>query len=987
VKSDDRVRLACLSSVDTIDTVDAAGDPTAAWERPEPPAPKEWVNVEVIDTEPRALWEKLAGIAIVVACTAAVFAILNAEMDWSPIDIWPLWRPWDFRWEGFDGITWGMLFDNTTTNGGDMGAHVWWPKFLEENWFGKGRLSGWAPDWYAGFPAGHYYFPLPAVFIAAIDTLTPIPYTVAFKWVTVMGPLLLPASAYYFARGIRAPWPAPPAFAIAALGMLVQTRSGWQIYGGNIASTLAGEFSFTIALAFGLFGLGALGKTLDTGRKPWLPCVLIAAAAMSHIVVAFFVALVAVMLWLSRKPWRTFRIAIPVGLTAIALTSVWSVPLLLRHNYTQSMRYTKLNSAGSFELWGWLSAILPSFIEDPIVGIARGVGSVPTADSAGHQYLWLPWWTWVLAGVAVIGAAWYRRRSTLVLFVVAIATGIFFVQWPEHAVWNARWLPFWVLTWGFVAAMGATELMRLAALGAREVFAWIRAGDLHDARAVEWIRLARDEFGDVAPALRSEAVEVVATRQFERIPPGYEPPVGVQDRWIVSRVDLLARIALVVIIAVAGIFGVRRAYDARDDNPSVSIEGWARWNYSGYERKPIDGPEHPISDEYFSIMNTMGGLEEADGSPACGRALWEPSAGEDDPINTYGTSLALELLPYFTDGCIGSMEGLYFESSGTTSYHFLTVSKITNRPSNPVRGLVYGTLEDFDEGVESMRQLGVRYYMAWTDEAQAKANANPDLELVADIPDVDTYEPTGWKVYELKDHALVEGLRYEPVVAATQAGTYSECWDQEWGDPNSNEPQLGDWECDAARWWKDGDLLDQPWAGNGPDEWERIDIDDLADAPKQRLDRVEVTDVVENPDKISFTVDQIGVPVVVRASYFPNWNAHGAEGPYRLAPNMMVVIPTEKDVSLTYDLTPVDWFGRFLTLLGIVGLVLLIRWKTIRRYSADYEGEPADDTAPVADADTDTDADADDEDDPADDGDGGDEPVPPDRPEPAPALP
>ena len=63
-------------------------------------------------------------------------------------------------------------------------------------------------------------------------------------------------------------------FAIAALGTLVQTRSDWQIYGGNIASTLAGEFSFTLALALALFGLGALGVTLETGRRRWLPAAL-----------------------------------------------------------------------------------------------------------------------------------------------------------------------------------------------------------------------------------------------------------------------------------------------------------------------------------------------------------------------------------------------------------------------------------------------------------------------------------------------------------------------------------------------------------------------------------------------------------------------------------------------------------------------------------------------------------------------------------------
>ena len=76
------------------------------------------------------------------------------------------------------------------------------------------------------------------------------------------------------------------------------------------------------------------------------------------------------------------------------------------------------------------------------------------------------------------------------------------------------------------------------------------------------------------------------------------------------------------------------------------------------------------------------------------------------------------------------------------------------------------------------------------------------------------------------------------------------------------------------------------------------------------------------------------MPVVVKESYFPNWQVHGADGPYRLAPNLMVVIPREHDVSLTYGLTPVDWLGRILTLAGLAGLVALVRWKGARKYCA-----------------------------------------------------
>src|SRR5687768_791810 len=76
-----------------------------------------------------------------------------------------------------------LLFSVTTPAGGDMGAHVWLPDFLRDHLLIKGRLTGWTPDWYAGFPALTFYFPLPALLIVAADVL--LPYGVAFKLVSV----------------------------------------------------------------------------------------------------------------------------------------------------------------------------------------------------------------------------------------------------------------------------------------------------------------------------------------------------------------------------------------------------------------------------------------------------------------------------------------------------------------------------------------------------------------------------------------------------------------------------------------------------------------------------------------------------------------------------------------------------------------------------------------------------------------------------------
>ncbi len=898
------------------------------------------------DDQPRALWERAAGWVIVAICTFLVFSIIDPAHHWTL-------SPGSFKF--------GDLFRNTTANGGDMGAHVWWPKFMIDNWFPKFRLSGWAPDWYAGFPVGQYYFPVPALMIWALNVV--MPYNVAFKLVTVSGPLMLPAAGYAFARGMKAPWPAPPAFAIAAFGTLVQTRNDWQIYGGNIASTLAGEFSFCIALAFALFGLGALAYTLDTGKRRWLPALLIALAIMSHIVVAIFIIIAAFLLWLTRRPLRTLAIAVPVGGVALALSAVWLLPLLWQEAFTQSMRYTKLLPKGNFKLPSWVW--LPGPVRHTLEGLWNAVGRAPIDANTNplrhfSPTLWLPWWIWLLAGVAIVAAGWYRRRSTLVLLVLAIVMGVMFIEWPEHAIWNTRFLPFWMLSWAFIAAMGATEIARLGALGVSSAYSWIRDGDLRDARAHAWAEVATAPEDALGPEIRNEAVWALADRHFDRGPEGWEPPERFSEVEVTRIRRRLGAITLAVVMGFAGAFALHRGFNATDHNPAIAIRGWAAWNYSGYEQKAA----YP---QYHAVMTAMEQVADTNGN---GRALWEPSSGDPDAINSYGTSLALELLPYFTNGKIDSMEGIYFESSATTDYHFLTVAECSQHPSNPVRGLVYGSpSSDFDLCVRHLQMLGVRYYMAWTPEMQKLAAGSADLKLVKTIPQnppiagpAPDKELKDWKVYEVANSDLVVGMDHEPVVLTSLPGgrpTYSKCWGQAWDPANGAEPRMQDgWECTTAPWWVNRNVLSTAYAQTGPKNWARVKAADLAAAKPTTVTPVQVANVQTSVDKISFDVSDIGKPVEVKESYFPNWHVKGAKGPYRLAPNMMVVVPTSKHVELTYGLTGADWAGRVITAAGAVGLVLLGLWGGARRFAAGGEGrpdtggsdEPNDDDAPEHDA-------------------------------------
>lgn len=708
-----------------------------------------------------------------------------------------------------------LIFRNTTPTGGDMGAHVWSGTYLRDHLLTHGRLSGWTPDWYAGAPAFHFYMVLPFLVILALDVL--LPYAVAFKLVTVLGVVALPAAAWAFGRlsGLR--FPGPALLAAVTVFFLFDTR--FTIYGGNIASTMAGEFAFAISLSLSLVYLGVVARGLRTGRHRALGAVLLALVGLCHLIPAFFAVvgtLVLVALYPRRASLRWVATTAPV---AALLGAFWALPFVWRRSYMNDMGWEKVQPWTSYPLWStdWWGRV---------------------GDS-----LW-PWdlrLAWVLALVAVVGGIAGRKRPHLFLGAMVVATGVAFVLLPQGRLWNARLLPFYYLCVYLLAALGVAEIVRALV---------DRLAGPHPARR----RLALQ----LAPVVALGVTLVYVGMGLRTLPFGHTDTQN-HYHWL--------------------------GLTVRQDN---FVDGWARWNFAGYEaRTPnADGGGYH---EYHDLVMTMAAVGAQHG---CGRAMWE----YEPELVRYGTPMALMLLPHWTDGCIGSMEGLYFESSATTPFHFLNQSELSAVPSRAQRDLPYGPL-DVERGVEHLQLLGVRYYLTTSDAARAQAEDDPDLTLRA--------ESGPWSVYEVADSALVESVANQPVVLTDV------------GDGQ------GEWLEPATDWYLDEPAHDVLLASDGPSEWARVAAGEAPEAVP--VDPVEVTGIEEGDDRISFDVDQVGTPVLVKTSYFPNWEASGAEGPWRVAPNLMVVVPTDTHVELHYGWTPVDLIAWLLTLLGIGGVALLAR--------------------------------------------------------------
>jgi hypothetical protein len=267
------------------------------------------------------------------------------------------------------------------------------------------------------------------------------------------------------------------------------------------------------------------------------------------------------------------------------------------------------------------------------------------------------------------------------------------------------------------------------------------------------------------------------------------------------------------------------------------------------------------------------------------------------------------LLPYWSGGCIGSMEGLLFESSATTPYHFLNQAELSVTPSEAMVGLDYTAL-DVPAGIQHLQLLGVRYFMASSPTVEAAASADPSLRLVAETgpwasSQAGVSTTTTWKIYEVQSSPVVTGLANDPAVEKG-VGASQSAW----------LPSSESWYNDPSRWKV---FLAQ----SGPANWPRVAIGDPS-PPQHHVAKTHVTDVRQTDNSVSFHVSKIGTPVLVKVSYFPNWQATGATGPYRVTPNLMVVVPTAHNVVLHYGASRADRVGQVLSVVGLIGLILAL---------------------------------------------------------------
>jgi len=136
----------------------------------------------------------------------------------------------------------GFLNSPNFSTGGDTASHLLYAKLYADELLFAGQVLPWMPEVFGGLAFLSYYFPLPFIVIALLSQ--PLGFAAAFKWGAFLAALLLPGSVCVASRRwLGFSWPAAVFAGLGALAFLLHEQNS--IWGGNLLSTLAGEFAYS----------------------------------------------------------------------------------------------------------------------------------------------------------------------------------------------------------------------------------------------------------------------------------------------------------------------------------------------------------------------------------------------------------------------------------------------------------------------------------------------------------------------------------------------------------------------------------------------------------------------------------------------------------------------------------------------------------------------------------------------------------------------
>ena len=690
-----------------------------------------------------------------------------------------------------------LVFSDLLPTGGDMGAHIVPTKFFVNELFNNFKLSGWSQDWFAGYPLYYFYFPLPPIITSLLNFV--FPFAISFKTMVLLSQVLLVISIEMLMRKNTKQF----SFYGFGVGLIYLLTESFTIFGGNLASSLAGQYSFTYSIAFANLSIFYLIKS-DYKNNIEIASLFIGLAVISHLI-PFMIYLPIFAFYFLKSDKKIYK-KTSAFLLFLFVALRFSISLFLNLEFTTNMTYTPYTQISDL--------VKPDIL--PFV-----IGAIIYIVSSSRKSA-------------------LKTISGLEIYLLFISTYLFFYG-PESALWNGRIVPFFNLGIVFL-------FFNLLHLDIKRLTKKIQGK--HSLLVIILLinsylmYLYYSNWGNTYTTTTTSIILIILIMTLISIN---------SDNYLIYSTLVSLTFATI-------------SY----------LPHWLNWNFTGYESK----------NNWSDITTLYEGLDALDP----GRIMWEPNSD----LNKYGTPMVLMTIPMFTDH--QSVEGLYFDSSITTPFHFLTVSGLAERPSNPVGGLSYINGE-FDKGFRFMEELGVDYFIAYTSSIKDKANVNENFKFLFSNEVFNVYSIDSEKVELVEDELYL----FE------SPGFYDRLKNailRESSDQNFFDTAYESFKEESN--YKIIENYDKNFA-------------ETSDKNSELL----ITELNIGNNLITFKTNKPNQLHLIKVSYFPNWKITNGQGPYRISPSFMAVIPHEEFVELKFESTNVEKALNFFSISALLGALLI----------------------------------------------------------------
>jgi len=832
-----------------------------------------------------------------------------------------------------------LLLDTVIT-GGDAASWQGVADHLANVLIPNGRLTGWDMGNFCGYPNFVFYF-LPPFLLAAFSHLVfGFPLAVTIKWAVMSGIFLLPVTAFFGLKRMKYRFPVPIMGAFASL--LFMFNESYTMFGGNTLSTFVGEFCYMFAFAVFAYFIGSFYHGTKTGTGAISNGILLGLIGLSHL----FIFIPALLLLIAAFFYKTkTKYLFKVAITCFMCMAFWILPLVAyRHPYTtpvymiwQSFTHVPAVLAGLLILFVLIGPVFSLLIITqkeikyyPLLKIVYSVFSgigIFTGTFLALKYLlfgnamwdigfntpsydhcllpsglavWLDRLLWpfsALIGVGIAASRMWAAQNSAQLFalfsriigaislIILLFFSILFVHpaiigkitdstWQIHLM-NPLFMAIFygpILIGLFIYLIFSRHFARCMAqmprinLSRLSIWLWLISGCVVAYFAAHFLQVPDIRF--LPPILYALMMLFIA----ETLGP-FLTETG-------RTLSCASAVTFCYSILIIALFIPEKA------------DSWYRNANRGYELKPGYSDFAKVN-RFLKTTYDKEGLNPLNAP----RVAYEKC----NLYGAYGGDRVFESLCYFSGR--QTLEGIHYAGSIASRFIAFLQTEFSKEIKTPA-ALILSKINP--EALPAHFDLyNISQVIVMTGKIKQALSRSPAFYREAEFGAISVFR------YKDSRNQYVEIPKHLPLLYTGE----------QWVDDfyarfkNIKYPNVL--------------VVPDAYVKNPEDRSvfaEPVHSLDDPDALKSEVLNIENAQIQTNLTHLTirFKTNRIGIPHLVKVSYFPNWKVKGASGVYPVSPHFMMVIPRKSEVVLTYGRSAWDIIGMAITITGFLWICVFI---------------------------------------------------------------